>query len=298
MNFVPFKFNENRHILNDADIDSDVNFYNNISINCKYYIDNDFQNLVSKDNQNNLSLICINNRSLKCNLKNILNSLHSLNYNFDVIAITETWLSSDQHDLVNIVGYTSNFISREGGGGGGVGLYIKDGIKYKLKSNLSVSKNNVESIFLELENDKKNVIIGCVYNPPDNDLEIVNEYLSEILNKVSSKPSYICGDFNVNLFNHDKHIQSGKFLDLFTSEGFYPLITHPSRITKTSSTLIDNIFTNILDKSISSGLMISDISDHLPVFQISHNSDISVSNVKNYAVIVKRIINVVNIEQI
>lgn len=46
----------------------------------------------------------------------------------------------------------------------------------------------------------------------------------------------------------------------------YPLITRPTRITTHSATLIDNIFTNGIDEKITSGIIINDTSDHLPVF--------------------------------
>ena len=44
------------------------------------------------------------------------------------------------------------------------------------------------------------------------------------------------------------------------------LITKPSRISEFSGTLINNIFTNKLTKSICSGLLITDVSDLLPDF--------------------------------
>jgi hypothetical protein len=46
-------------------------------------------------------------------------------------------------------------------------------------------------------------------------------------------------------------------------------------MTKQSSTLIDNIFSNNLENKIMSGLLITDISDHLPVFSILCNSKLS-----------------------
>ena len=49
---------------------------------------------------------------------------------------------------------------------------------------------------------------------------------------------------------------------------FLPMITKPTRITAHSATLIDNIFTNNTTVSSKSGLIISDISDHLPIFSI------------------------------
>ena len=55
------------------------------------------------------------------------------------------------------------------------------------------------------------------------------------------------------------------------SFGRYPLITKPSRITDITAMLIDNIFTNELQFQVKSGLLISDISDHLPVFALCGN---------------------------
>ena len=52
------------------------------------------------------------------------------------------------------------------------------------------------------------------------------------------------------------------------SLGFYPLIDKPIRITNISATLIDNIFTNELRYHLTFGILINDISDHLPIFAI------------------------------
>ena len=50
--------------------------------------------------------------------------------------------------------------------------------------------------------------------------------------------------------------------------GFHPLISLRSRITPSSATLIDNIFTNNICVPMSSGLLVTSISDHLPVFAL------------------------------
>ena len=52
----------------------------------------------------------------------------------------------------------------------------------------------------------------------------------------------------------------------------YPLIDRPNRITEYSATLIDNIFTNDLITDKLSGLIINDVSDHLPAFSIIKNN--------------------------
>ena len=43
-------------------------------------------------------------------------------------------------------------------------------------------------------------------------------------------------------------------------------LSMPTRITAHSATLIDNIFTNHLTQNLFSGIIINDLSDHLPVF--------------------------------
>ena len=50
------------------------------------------------------------------------------------------------------------------------------------------------------------------------------------------------------------------------SEGCYNLIDKSTRITGTSSTLLDHIYTNISDKTLTSGIHIYDLSDHLPIY--------------------------------
>ena len=51
--------------------------------------------------------------------------------------------------------------------------------------------------------------------------------------------------------------------------GFYPMISKPTRITKTTSTCLDHIWTNSYDNEATSGVIFEKISDHLITFQQS-----------------------------
>ena len=55
-----------------------------------------------------------------------------------------------------------------------------------------------------------------------------------------------------------------------TSNSLYPLISKPTRITSSTAILIDNIFTNNLELNMNSGILYTDLSDHRPVFQVTH----------------------------
>lgn len=80
-------------------------------------------------------------------------------------------------------------------------------------------------------------------------------------------------DFNMNVLNSHSHRPANEFINLMTSNSLYPLIFKPTRITSSTATLIDNIFTNNLELNMNSVILytyVSDMSDHLPVFQVTH----------------------------
>ena len=80
------------------------------------------------------------------------------------------------------------------------------------------------------------------------------------------------GDFNTNLLNYGDNYEVTEFLDTMISNFFLPQIIQPTRITKTSQTLIDNIFlSNPSENKSISGNITSHISDHLPQFLILTN---------------------------
>ena len=70
-------------------------------------------------------------------------------------------------------------------------------------------------------------------------------------------------------------------LNTFLSGSFLPLISRPTRLTETSATLIDNIFSNIHPPP-QTGIIISDISDHFPVFAHSLHILSTHSNSSNH----------------
>ena len=65
------------------------------------------------------------------------------------------------------------------------------------------------------------------------------------------------------------------FMNTFLSNNFLPCIFHPTRISNNSTTIIDNVFTNSADTKISSGNILTHISDHFPQFLIMENTNIS-----------------------
>lgn len=90
--------------------------------------------------------------------------------------------------------------------------------------------------------------------------------MENTFSKKSHKTLFICGDFNIDLLNPNNHKMTEEFINTMHSLSLYPKITRPSRITTHCAKLIDNIFTNYIEDNTVNGLLINDISDHLPVF--------------------------------
>ena len=81
--------------------------------------------------------------------------------------------------------------------------------------------------------------------------------------------------------NYNEHNQTNEFLDSLASTSFIHLILQPIRITGHSNTLIDNMFSNIIDPDILSGNLTATISDHLLQFSIIPNMFGNVSGNKS-----------------
>ena len=84
----------------------------------------------------------------------------------------------------------------------------------------------------------------------------------------SNKSIHIMGDFNINLLSIEFCNLTSAFLEVMLSHSLCPSIFRPTRITTYSATLIDNIFSNNYTQPSSTGILLTDISDHLPVFSI------------------------------
>ena len=90
--------------------------------------------------------------------------------------------------------------------------------------------------------------------------------LFEISKEVKVKDFLIMGDFNIDLLNYDTSTETSDFLDEMYTSSFLPLITHPTRFGKTSQTLIDNIFTTLINNETKAGNITTVISDHFCQF--------------------------------
>ena len=169
---------------------------------------------------------------------------------FKVIALSETWMKENRGSDFYLEGYELYHNNRINKRGGGVALFVNSDLRCKVVENMTTTIDDLmECLTLEIELEgKRNIVIMCVYRTPGTNIDMFKDNLEELMNKLNeNKTCLICGDTNIDLINVLKHRATSDFLDTLYSRGFYPLISKPSRITRTSATLIDNIFINNLE---------------------------------------------------
>ena len=117
-----------------------------------------------------------------------------------------------------------------------------------------------------------------MYKPPKGDFDSFLAKVTEALDNIKSDQvlSYIAGDFNLDLMLADKTKNTRVFIDLMASFTFLPLVTKPTRVTSSTASIIDNIFTNDQAFKHNTTIILTDISDHYPVITNVTTSSIAI----------------------
>eukprot|EP00112_Aurelia_sp_Birch-Aquarium-sp1_P026226 Seg9174.1 transcript_id=Seg9174.1/GoldUCD/mRNA.D3Y31 product="hypothetical protein" protein_id=Seg9174.1/GoldUCD/D3Y31 len=132
-------------------------------------------------------------------------------YPFDVVALSETWLTKDKalNDYVQIPGYELVSENRNNMKGGGVGFYVKDSIKFKRRKDIENKARDLEHLWIELPGQNRNsrLLAGVIYRSEK--LLPVNDWLEKFEETIAyvkstwDGPVLIAGDMNINLMSFE-----------------------------------------------------------------------------------------------
>ena len=245
------------------------------TINCTYYSIDDFTS-ANFNSSRTFSVLHYNIHSVESHIEEFRIALEMMNFTFDVICLTESKILKDIAPTIdiNIKGYQTPIGTPTESTKGGVLIYVKEGINFKPRCDLTIYKaKELESFFIEICNDNaNNNIVGVIYRHPCMSETIFNDvHLKCLLDKLSNvnKKLFIAGDFNFDLLNATSHNDTFAFFDTMMSNFLLPVINIPTKINRINNTLIDNIFTNHLHPDTKSGNLTINLSDgHLPSFLI------------------------------
>ena len=120
---------------------------------------------------------------------------------------------------------------------------------------------------ISLNINNKNILISGIYKSPKADIIDFSDFIYTHFNYFSAKRDlFLVGDFNINILINNNKIKY--FLDNIYSLYCYPLITKSTRYGIHIYSSIDNIYCNCNYKPIVNDIIISDVSDHLPIYVV------------------------------
>ena len=283
MRFNIFDSNSCRYI---QDVDPDNYLINNLKYdkdNCKYYCGSDVLGACDVSSSDKFSMLSLNINSLPLHFDSFSYMIEEeLQSSFDIIALCETKLDDNITELYNIENYTM-FVNNNSRRSGGLAIYIRSlHSNLKQRTDLSYKFDYLESLFVEVPQGSKNVIIGVVYRRPGTPTESFLNKMSDILNVISNenKICYLMGDFNLDLLKHNSSQPVFDFATMMTSQNFFPSINIPTRVTDKSATIIDHVWSNNIGDISNSGVIFSHFPDHFPVFSCFKKHSFLKSNEK------------------
>ena len=207
-------------------------------------------------------------------------------YNYDLIGIVETHLDSNvEEERLALNGYS--FIKDnhpQNVKRGGVGLYIRDSLASKRRSDLVTLP---ECIVYEIQLNRKKYFFTVIYRSPSQDQSEFDNFTINfelMLSKMHAENPFsviITGDFNcrsAQWWKDDIENNEGKHFESLTSDlGLHQLISEPTHFMGDSRSCIDLIFTDQPNLVVESGV-------HPSLHEQCHHQlvygKLSVSNVK------------------
>ena len=135
-------------------------------------------------------------------------------------------------------------------------------MSYKRRTDIEIG--DIETIWVEVKfKNSKPILLCSAYRPPSSRREWIENFAKEIniASSSSDQELILMGDFNIDISNCPPKYWSS----VFDQYDFKQIITNPTRVSSTRSTLIDHIYTNKPDNVCEINVPCISLSDHYPV---------------------------------
>ena len=188
----------------------------------------------------------------------------------DCIGVSESFIKAHTpKSLQNIPGFKFFKKNRCSKHGGGIGIFLRDSLAQNAKViQLPQTFSQPETLFIEVSIKNVKVAVGVMYKPPKIPYGVfatIQETLAYITTKYEH--TIICGDFNINYLQPESYPTSFFQLNVTEPFGLSQIIKEPTRITTTSTTLIDLFLVNNPGNVKTSGVVdVPGISDHCLIY--------------------------------
>lgn len=208
----------------------------------------------------NFTIIHQNIRSMRKNFDLLLNRINTLNFEPDLIFLTETWIFNNEAYLFEIPGYTLKTTCNDKMKAGGVEVFIRNFIIFT-KCRVSRRKlSGSDMLRLGFSLNGKSFVIACFYRLHNAHRNYFFDDVENFLKAQICKNLVILGDMNIDISRRSAYVRN--YLGLMSHFELESYINEPTRITRIRQSCIDHIFGRLDSFSVSSGVVDLGISDH------------------------------------
>ena len=110
-------------------------------------------------------------------------------------------ININKNSSFQLPNYNTEHQIRKSGKGGGVCIFIYESLDYKLRKDLSINCDAIESLPIEICNRKiKNTIFNVAYRPPNGYTKISKQFCKDLFSENSKnlKNMILAVNFNIN----------------------------------------------------------------------------------------------------
>lgn len=232
--------------------------------------------VVNLNSKNKISYFMVNNypkfivqniRSSSKNIDNFFATLSAYSLDFNLIGLVETWSifgNNFKKPGYNLFEHSSNMNKSSG-----VALYVAEVYNTVIIDLPWINSVSFKIDYLFVKSDiitvnNLPVRVGVLYRSPATNISQFLDFWQKLLDYfcINNLPVIILADLNINILSAcDKNVLL--FLEKTHNNGFYILNNYSTRVTKSSSSLLDVMITNLNINS--SSVIDTNIADHFAV---------------------------------
>ena len=189
------------------------------------------------------------------------------------------FLEFDKKSNFELSGYQFLHQTRKNRKKGGVCVFVHENLNFKLREDLSINCDAIQSLSIEISNTKsKNIILNTIYRSSNGDIKQCETHFKDVFSKNGKnlKNIVFAGDFNINFLDSETNKNVQDFLSLMFRYNMIPLTNKPTEVTRHSANAIrDHIISNSVtgQNDFKSAITKTDLSDHFPIVFAIKNSE-------------------------
>ena len=142
------------------------------------------EDLCSFESCLSFAVLMINIRSCRKNFSQFIAQFCNVLTHFSCILLTETWLTKDDDNVFNIPGYNCFNLYRNNYGGG-LKMYLKNGIKARLLKDFTFINELFEMISIEVMFGSNKAVLSGLYHPPTSSIDVNNSFIEVLSDQLS-----------------------------------------------------------------------------------------------------------------